>query len=67
MINKEVPSRPHKTPQSTGLDYSSIAFDGTLNDGGIVGPPDKNRSIGRFGKGACKDQLPTPMGFPSER
>ena len=44
-----------------------IAVDETLNDGAIVGPPNKNRSIRRFGKGACKDEVPTAMGFPSER
>ena len=44
-----------------------IAVNETLNDGAIVDPPNKNRSIRRFGKGACEDQVPTTMGFPSER
>jgi hypothetical protein len=44
-----------------------IAVNEALNDGAIVGPPDKNRSIRRFGKGACEDQVATVMGFPSER
>ena len=43
-----------------------IAVDETLNDGAIVGPPNKNRSIRRFGKGAGEDQVPTEMGFPRE-
>ena len=38
-----------------------------FNDGAIVRPPNENRSISRFGKGTCKDQVPTVMGFPSQR
>ena len=44
-----------------------IAVNETLNDGAIVGPPNKNRSIRRFGEGACEDQVPPAMGFPSKR
>jgi hypothetical protein len=44
-----------------------IAVNEALNDGAIVGPPNKNRSIRRVGKGACEDQVPTAMGFASER
>ncbi len=44
-----------------------IALGETLNDGAIVGQPNKNGSIRRFGNGACEDQVSTPVGFPSER
>jgi hypothetical protein len=44
-----------------------IAVNKALNNGAIVGPPNENRSIRRFGKGTCEDQVPTAMGFPSER
>ena len=44
-----------------------IAVDEALNDGAIVGPPDKNRSISRFGKGAGEDQVPAAMSVPSKR
>jgi hypothetical protein len=44
-----------------------IAVSEPLNNGAIVGPPNKNRSIRRFGKGTCQYQVPTAMGFPSER
>jgi hypothetical protein len=44
-----------------------IAVNEALNNGAIVGPPNENRSISRLGKGTCEDQLPTAMGFPSER
>jgi hypothetical protein len=44
-----------------------IAVNEALDNGAIVGPPNKNRSISRLGKGTCEDQIPTAMGFPSER
>jgi len=44
-----------------------IAVNEALNSGAIVCPPNENRSIRRFGKGTCEDQVPTAMGFPSER
>ena len=44
-----------------------IAVNEALNDGAIVRPPNENRSIRWFGKGTCEDQVPTAMGFPSER
>jgi hypothetical protein len=57
-------------PDGPGRDQAianvGIAVDETLDDGAIVGPPDKNRSIRRFGKGAGKDQVSTAMGFPRE-
>jgi len=44
-----------------------IAVSEALNDGAIVCPPNKHRSISRFGKGTCEDQAPMAMGVPSER
>ena len=44
-----------------------IVVNETLNDGAIVGPPNQNRSIRRFGEGAGEDQVPPAKGFPSER
>ncbi len=44
-----------------------IAVNEALNNGAIVGPPNENRSISRLRKGTCEDQVPTAMGFPSER
>jgi hypothetical protein len=44
-----------------------IAVNEALNNRAIGRPPDENRSISRLGKGACEDQVPTAMGFPSER
>ena len=44
-----------------------IAVNETLDNGAIVGLPNKNRSIRRFGEGACEDQVPTAEGIPSER
>ena len=44
-----------------------IAVNEALNNGAIIGPPNENRSISRLGKGTCKNQVPPPMGFPTER
>ena len=44
-----------------------IIVNKALDDGAIVGPPDKNRSIRWFGQRAGKNQLSTAMGLPSER
>jgi hypothetical protein len=44
-----------------------IAVNEALNNGAIIGPPNENCPISRLGKGTCEDQLPTAMGFPSER
>jgi len=44
-----------------------IVVNEALNNGAIVGPPNQNSSISRFGEGTCEDQVPTAMGFPSER
>jgi hypothetical protein len=44
-----------------------IIVNEALNNGGIVRPPNQNRSIGWFGKGTRKDQVPTAMGFPGQR
>ena len=44
-----------------------ITVNEALNDGGIVRPPNENRSVGRFGEGTCQDQVPTAMGFPRQR
>ena len=44
-----------------------ITVNELLNSGSIVRPPNENRSISRLGKGACKDQVPTAVGFPRER
>ena len=44
-----------------------IALNETFNDGAIVAPPNKDRSIRRFGKRAGEDQVASAMGFPSER
>jgi len=44
-----------------------IIVNEALNNGGVVRPPNQNRSIGRFGKGTRKDQVPTAMGFPGQR
>ena len=43
-----------------------IAVNEALDNGAIVGPPNEHRSISRFGKGTCKNQVPTAMGFPGE-
>ena len=44
-----------------------ISVNEALNNGAIIRPPNENRSIRRFGKGTCEDQVPTAMGFASER
>ena len=44
-----------------------ITVNEALNNGAIVRPPNENRSISRFGKGTCEDQVSTAMGFPSKR
>jgi hypothetical protein len=44
-----------------------IAVSEALNNGAIVCPPNEYRSIRGFGKGTCEDQVPTAMGFPSQR
>jgi hypothetical protein len=44
-----------------------IVVSEALNNGAIIGPPNKNRTIRRFGKGTGQNQVPAAMGFPSER
>ena len=44
-----------------------ITVNEALNNGAIVRPPNENRSISRFGKGTCEDQVSTAMRFPSKR
>jgi hypothetical protein len=44
-----------------------ITVDKALNNGAIIRPPNQNRSISRLGKRTRKDQIPTAVGFPSER
>ena len=44
-----------------------IVVDEALNHRAITCPPNQDRSIRRFGKGTCEDEVPTAMGFPSER
>ena len=44
-----------------------IGVSEALNKGGIIRPPNQNRSISRLSKGTCEDQVPAEMGFPSER
>ena len=44
-----------------------ITVNKALNNGAIIRPPNQNRSINRLGKRTRKDQIPTAVGFPSER
>ena len=44
-----------------------IAGNEALNNRAIFGPPNENRSISRLAKGTCEDQVPTAMGFQSQR
>jgi hypothetical protein len=44
-----------------------ILVDEALNDGTIVRPPNQRRSVNRLGEGTCQDEIPTAMGFSSER